>query len=354
MPGYYGHVEDVDLSIYRGAYKLKYFYINKLDSVTQKQTKFFDVPLTDLSVEWRSLFHGKIVGNIIFDRPTLAFTKDKVTLEEAKADTATFQSLLKDFMPLRLNRFEVRDGTLRYVDSSYTPVVDVRMTRILMLAQNLTNVKDTGILPASIKAQANVYDGQFTMNMKMDPVADKSTFDLNCELKGASLPKFNSFFKAYGKFDVSEGIFGLYMELASDKGKYVGYAKPVIKELKVTGPEDYNDSFWQKMWEGVIGAAGGLLKNHKTDQIATKIPMEGDINNSKQDFTYAIVDLLRNAFIQALTASIDNVININSVNNPPKENKGFFKRLFEKDEKDKKKNDKEEKSGKESTESKRK
>ncbi len=38
MDGYNGHVNDIDLAVMRGAYKLDSIYINKVDTLTQKET----------------------------------------------------------------------------------------------------------------------------------------------------------------------------------------------------------------------------------------------------------------------------------------------------------------------------
>src|SRR4051794_3106396 len=38
MHGYYGHVEDIDVALYRGAYQINNIYINKVDSASKKQT----------------------------------------------------------------------------------------------------------------------------------------------------------------------------------------------------------------------------------------------------------------------------------------------------------------------------
>ena len=59
MKGYYGHVEDIDLSIYRGAYIVKNIYLNKIDPISKKQTQFFKSRDIDLSIEWKALpwFH---------------------------------------------------------------------------------------------------------------------------------------------------------------------------------------------------------------------------------------------------------------------------------------------------------
>ena len=41
VKGYYGHIDDIDLSIYRGAYIINDIYLNKVDSVSKQQTPFF-------------------------------------------------------------------------------------------------------------------------------------------------------------------------------------------------------------------------------------------------------------------------------------------------------------------------
>lgn len=115
MHGYYGHVQDIDVALYRGAYEIKDMYINKEDSSTKKQTPFFSVKMLDLSLQWKALFHGRLVGKLIFDSPKLIFTKDKTEIKDVKKDTTSFKTVLKDFMPLKINRFEVNDGSIHYV-----------------------------------------------------------------------------------------------------------------------------------------------------------------------------------------------------------------------------------------------
>ena len=62
LRGYFGHVEDIDISLYRGAYIVKDIYINKKDTATGKQTPLFACPNIDISIEWASLFKGRIVS----------------------------------------------------------------------------------------------------------------------------------------------------------------------------------------------------------------------------------------------------------------------------------------------------
>jgi hypothetical protein len=204
------------------------------------------------------------------------------------------------------------------------------MDNTYVLAQNLSSVVDSALLPSTVEAFSNIYGGTLQFRMKLNALKDKPTFDLNAELENLQLPELNEFFKAYANFDVNKGTLGLYTEIAANDGKFIGYVKPIIKDLDVVGKEDRKDSFWQKAWENLVGAASVILRNPKKEQVATKLPMEGTFDNTNSDTWNAIIDLLRNAFIQALQSSIDAEINIESVDkaNEDEEKKGFFERIF--------------------------
>jgi len=330
MKGYYGHIQDIDLSIYRGAYIINDIYLNKTDSVTKKQTDFFKAKKIDLSVEWGAIFHGSIVGKLKFYSPVLIFTKDKTDLSDVKKDTTDFRKLLKDFMPLKLNRFEVFDGVLHYADNTSKPKVDISLKQTHILALNLTNVTNNKVeLPSVVTAKASVYEGTLNFSMKLNALAANATFVLNAEIRNTNLVLLNDFLKAYGNFDVNRGTFSLYTEMAAKDGKFVGYIKPIITNLKVLGPQDRKDSFLNKIWESIVGTAAFILKNQKKDQLASKITIKGAFKNPKTNTIDAIWEVLRNAFIQALLPSIDNEININSVNKAtPQDKRTLLQRVF--------------------------
>lgn len=334
MNGYKGHIEDIDIALIRGAYRIDSIYINKQDSSSGKQTPFFSASAIDLSVEWQALFKGSLVGELIFERPSVKFTTDKKAVKvepsDVKNDSSSFKKLLDDFMPLNVNRFEILDGQLQYSDKTSSPKVDISMTNMHVVALNLRNSYDSStLLPAKVIARANLYEGEFSFNMNLDPLADRPTFDLNAEVKNTNLVLLNDFFAAYAKIDVNNGQFGMYTEVASKEGKFRGYVKPIIKDLDILGKEDRNDNLFRKLWEGLVGAAAQLFKNHPKDQVATKIPFQGDLKNPNTDIWTTIIYVLQNAFIQAIQPSIDNEINIATIKDEKPEKKGFFKRLFD-------------------------
>jgi hypothetical protein len=237
-------------------------------------------------------------------------------------------------MPLQINRIEINNGNVQYLDLSATPKVDVHLTNLHVLALNLKNSYDSAaLLPASITASATLYEGTFTVNMKLNPLAEHPTFDMNAELKDTNLVLLNDFFKAYAKIDVNKGSFGLYTEVAAKEGKFAGYVKPLIKDLDVVGAEDRDDNVLRKLWENVAGSVAEVFENQSKDQVATKVQLRGNIENPQSSIIETLAQVLQNAFVQALQPAIDNQISIASVG---KENKkGLLENIFTKDDEDK-------------------
>jgi hypothetical protein len=157
------------------------------------------------------------------------------------------------------------------------------------------------------------------------------------------------------------------VEGAGKDGKFVGYFKPLIKDLDVIGPEDKDDNILEKFWETTVSVVGIIFKNQRHDQVATKVPIEGTFEKSKVRVLTAVFEVLRNAFIEALRPSLDNEINLSTVESgtakgplkdlmksdkdkeketdsgiqvkepeEKKEKKGLFKKLFNGKNKDKK------------------
>ena len=247
----------------------------------------------------------------------MRFTKDKVDPKKLNDDSSSFSHLIKGFMPLRINRFEVTNGKIQYIDPTSKPLVDISMVNTHVLATNLTNVADsTQLLPSTINLTSDVYEGTFTFNMKINLLLKDPTFEFKAELKNTNLVKLNPFLLAYAGIDINKGNFSLYSEVAAKNGNYKGYVKPIIKDLKVLGPQDTNKSFLHKVYEVAVAGAAFVLTNHAKDQIATKIPLDGTFKKSYVDTWSAIFDVLRNAFVQALFPSLDHDITINSVPKP--------------------------------------
>ncbi len=344
LDGYSGRIDDVDLALIKGEYLVKSFYVDKVDSVSKEHVPFVGIKKVGFSIDWDALFHGKIKGDIYVEDPMVRFTKDKAEPKDIQKDTTSFRQVLDNFMPLQINRVEIRNGIVHYRDPTAEPMVDLHLTELDVTMENLSNVQDTAVLPSTVRATANIYGGAFYLDIKLDLLKEHPTFDMTAELKQTDLTQFNPYFEAYANFDVEDGSFAMFSEIAGKDGRYTGYVKPVIHHLDVVGKDENTAGLIRKLWEATIGAVGGILSNPKEDQIATKVPLEGEFDKTTVSTWYAIALLLRNAFIQALLPAVDHEINLASVEdvNSSTEDVGFFKRAFgggTKDNRDKQKSD---------------
>lgn len=329
---YYGHVSDIDIYLYRGAYEIKDIQIvKKVDKGGGIDViPFFKAPSIDLSIEWSSVFEGAIVGRISVERPVINFVKEKHKGEDVKADTADFAQLVDDLMPITINRFDIHNGEVHYRDLGASPKLDIAMKNINITATNLTNVTNSReLLPATLKATGEAYQGKFSLNMKFDGLEKVPTFDMNTELKGLNLVLLNDMLREYGNFDVKKGTFNLYGEFAAKEGKFGGYAKPFLKDMDVVQWTKEEGDFKQILWETVVGVGSKILQNQRNDQVATKILINGTFDNPHLNKWHAISYVLRNAFFKALSPALDHSININSLKD--NEKKTFLEKVFEKD-----------------------
>ncbi len=165
--------------------------------------------------------------------PKLNFVKGPTQQTTQTKIDKDWTRVVDTLLPLKLNRLEINDGEVHYIDYHSSPKVDIFAKNVQVLAQNLSNAKhQKDVLPSTATASADVYGGKATLSMKLDPLNRATTFDANAELKNMNLVNLNDFLKAYGNFDVSKGNLSVYVEAAAKDNKLAGYVKPLVKDLK--------------------------------------------------------------------------------------------------------------------------
>jgi hypothetical protein len=343
IPNYTGHVDDIDIALIRGAYKIKGIKLEKTGG--KVPVPFFAADVIDLSIEWRALFHGRVVGKINAEHPELNFVKGPTEETSQTKISKKWTDVIDKLMPLKLNRFEVNHGEIHYRDFHTKPKVDIFTEEVHILAQNLSNVnKNKEDLPSNVDASAKVYGGNAKLTMKINALNDLPTFDAKASLISLDITNLNDFLEAFAKLDVKQGRISIYTEAAAKDGKIVGYTKPIIKDLKVVNWERDKGQPLKLAWEALVGTVAWIFKNKSKDQLATKAEFEGNYKKPDVDTWYLIGQVLYNAFIQALYPALENSVNIHeldSKNNDNKlkaeVNKGPLKNKESKKEDDKKK-----------------
>ncbi|WP_082830814.1 AsmA family protein [Cochleicola gelatinilyticus] len=352
IPGYYGQVSDIDISLWRGAYVINGMYLNKVDAGTQ--VPFLNFPKNDISVEWKSLLKGKIVAEVVMMSPEIIYVLEdqKTTPAEGEADIDDWTKALTDIVPLEINHFEVHDGTFAYVVLESDPNIDLQINKIQLTADNLRNVVEKErILPSPVKATGvSIGNGNVSLDGNINLIKEIPDMDIAFSLEDADVTAINNFTRHYAGIDFKEGTMGVYSEIAIADGYMKGYMKPLLTNSKLIGKED---GFLGVLWEGFVGFFKFILKNQGTDTIATRVPIEGDLNNVQAGVWPTVFNIFENAWISAFKGEVDNDIDFEDAFNDPnltREEKrelrkkrreqrraerkadttdGFFKRLFD-------------------------
>lgn len=100
--------------------------------------------------------------------------------------------------------------------------------------------------------------------------------------------------------------------MAADNGKLEGYVKPIIQNLQVLDWEKEEESFLNKVWQGIVEGITQIFNNKEKDQIATKTPISGDLNNLDVGVWPTVWNIFKNAFIEALSKQVEGTIDFES------------------------------------------
>ena len=252
-------------------------------------------------------------GKIVLESPELTFVSAPSTAGTQAGVDASWIDRVEDLFPLKLNRIEVRRGTIRYRDFHSDPRIDLEMRKVDGVAVNLTNrPSPVERLPASMHATGQPPGGgTFVFDGRLDPLAEQPTFTMDVSLEGVALRSLNDFLKAYGNLDAEQGTFSAYAELAAEGGRFEGYVKPLLKDVQVAQWRD-NESLPRRLWEGIVQVAANILENPEKERVATRIPLRGRFEDPSPDLWATMAGLLRNAFVQALLPGIEGSIGLPS------------------------------------------
>lgn len=302
IPGYYGEVRDIDISLIRGAYEIEDLYLNKVNA--DSEVPYISIPHSDISIDWGTLLKGEVVSEIILTEPTYIYVAEDQEKGGEEPEIEDWTKVLTDLVPIEINTLQIRNGKLAFVELSPEPNIDLDMHQVHLQATNLRNViqKDR-TLPSTVHATAvSTGAGKVTLEGKMNLVKQIPDMDLSFALENATVTALNDYTNHYAGIDFAEGIFHLYSEIAISDGYLTGYIKPMIVDSKLIEKED---KFFEKIWEGFVGFFKFVLKNHKTDTLATRVPIEGDLREVKSKLLPTILNIFKNAWISAFKGVVD-------------------------------------------------
>ena len=314
IPGYFGSVKGIGISLLRGAYAMDEVAIFKINGAAREP--FVLAKRIDFSVAWRELFRGKIVSDVHVDGLDVNFVGAGTPEASQKDVDRRWQEVAEDLFPLEITHLEVKNSSVRYQDLTRQPHIDLFITRMQLIATGLRNRSgERGEeFPAKISLEGDTLGGgKLRVFGEADPLADQPHFHLSAKVDGVNLPDLNDSLKAYANVDVGRGTFRMAAEMAGKDGGFQGYVKPFFENLDFNNLEDKKKNVLSRMWENVVAGLAWLVKNKSRDQVGTRIPFQGRFGDPQVGLLTTIRNLFRHGFVRAFNPTVEGSLRADNV-----------------------------------------
>ncbi|WP_268800068.1 DUF748 domain-containing protein [Pseudomonas huanghezhanensis] len=310
MGEYRGQITDVELALWRGAYKINGLNIVKADS--KVPVPFVNIPVIDLAVSWHALWYDHaVVAEVAFIGPQLNFVDGGNKQASQTGQGTDWRAQLNKLLPITVNEVRVVDGKISFNNFTSTPKVKIEADKVNASLFNLTNVVDTaGNRDARFEGKALLLgNAPLESTATFDPFSNFEDFDFKLRATNIQLTQMNDFAAAYGKFDFKAGNGDIVIEAQANNGQLTGYVKPLLKDVDIFNwqqdVENQNKGFFRSVWEAVVGASETVLKNQSKNQFATRVDLSGSVHKQDISAFQAFLQILRNAFVQAFNTRYD-------------------------------------------------
>lgn len=231
-------------------------------------------------------------------------TKEKAReLKEAGKEVANQPKLVLDLETLRLVDSQL--GLVnRTREPGYRVFVDVEELKVT----NLTNRQERGVAHATLRGRF-LGSGATKASMDFQPVGKQADMALKLAIENTDMRRMNDLLRSYGKFDVTEGRFSFFLELAIKDGRVDGYVKPLFRDMKVyDSRQDEEKSTFRKLYEKIVGGIADLLENRPRDEVATQARVSGRVGSAEMSTWQVVVRLVENAFFRAILPGFDDEV----------------------------------------------
>lgn len=308
---YSGRVDEIDIALWRGAYRIKGLNIEK--RTAKNLEPFFSAPAIDLSVSWRKLFHGSLAAEIVFWQPRVNVVESDEEDESQTGQEVDWHKKFEELFPFSLDRVLIDDGEVRFRTPDIQAKDAIVINNIMGDIRNLTNVADSDADAfATFDFSGRVFDAPLQVQGRANPAAATPTFDVNAQMDQVPVPELNPWLRKYVNVDAEAGVFALFVELAAADGFFYGYAKPFSEGIEIFDLSDDSKSLLNKAWEAIVDVTAKVLENSEDKDVGTRIPIQGRIDDPEAGVWRAIVNALRHAFVGSFSQSLEHSVSLNN------------------------------------------
>lgn len=210
---------------------------------------------------------------------------------------------LRKITALDVDHIDVLDGQVAFIDTSRPERPELWMHELQVSAENLTTrLHLADGRPVLLTASGVLaHSGKVSIFITAEPFEKGLTFSGRAALVGLETSELYRFIEPATKLQAPEGTVDIFVEFDCRNGELNGGVKPLFKNVKVR-PTKKNPFNVLKAWAADLAVKVFSDRAEQRNAVATVIPIKGTLTGANVELWPAIFGVLRNAFVEGLTA----------------------------------------------------
>jgi hypothetical protein len=312
LEAYHGHVGDIDIHLWRGAYSIDDIVIVKNGASRPCRSS---ARTRRSSVEWHSLLRGHRGREAAFDSPELNLVQAENEQDSQLGQGEDWHARLEELFPFRFNTVQVSNGTVRFLAPGIQTRDAITARHVNGSVTNLTNVIETGketfadfrINGRSARRRPAVVAGS------VDAFAKQPTFDVNMEVKKVQLPQVNPWCASTSRPTPRPASSSCTWNWPRPTAGSRLCESPSCRTSTSTVPERPKRIRIKRCGRVSWISRRTCSRTRTLSQVAARIPFTGTLEDPETSLFATIASVLRNAFVSAFARSLEGSITLRDV-----------------------------------------
>jgi hypothetical protein len=299
MEGMRGTFDDVSVSPLDLSYEIWGLSIQKV-LADGKGVPYLDVERARFGLYWKELVKRHLVAVVDLDAPRLRLVSTKAKDRQKETGEEAGKGI-EDLAPFLLDRMQVKDGELLWIDAREPERPALRIHGIEGTLENFASRKALAKNEPTVLAMRGTLQktGKVSVFATADPLAKKLTFAGQGRVEGLRLVELRSLLATKSDVSPDEGALDMNIRFEAKDGILRGGIRPIVKGGELRASEE---GLKPKVKELIGNAALNIFSDDVPgrDAVATTIPIRGRVDDPEAQAVPTIVGILRNAFVRGL------------------------------------------------------
>lgn len=300
MEGMRGRFQDVEVSVHDLSYAIRGLRLEKLGA-GGAALPYLQVERASFGLYFKELVRGHVVAAVDLDEPKLTLVSAKKQPDQGVEEAPKVGWGLEALAPFRLDRVQVKDGELLWVDASEPERPELWLHRIEGTLENFATRKALSKNEPTVLAARGVLQrsGAVSVFATADPLAKKLTFAGQGRLEGLKLPELATLVGSKAGVAPDQGELDMTVRFRAEDGRLSGGVRPILKNA---GMKAAKDGIGAKVKALLADVSLEIFSDDVPgrDAVATTIPIQGTVHDPEAQAVPTILGILRNAFVRGL------------------------------------------------------